>query len=176
MSAYKPVRYQAASPETEVIGSLLVMFTENLRAEDIQPVLRKHNLEKVDPTRWYSQQLVLDILHDIEGQFSFEELVAIGMKGSEVAPIPPQVNSIEAVLQAFNGIYQGSTRNMAEGEGLFAERLGDRHYRLVGNTPVPAFVMYGAAYGLVKRFRQPGDHPKVYLVDEGTPFVIEVKW
>lgn len=176
MSTYTPSRYQAASPDSEALGATFVMFTENIRSDVIQPILKKYNLNSIDPMAWYPQQLALDIMRDVEANYTFEELVAIGMRGAETAPIPPEADSIETMLGMFDAMYKISLRNIPPEVGITVNKLGERSYRLICNIPGPAFLMYGAIYGLLKRFREKREYATVFLVEDGPPMVMDVKW
>ncbi len=173
---YQAVLYQAASPEAEYIGGALYALTQNLRADVIQPVLERFGIHQVNPEQWYQQQLVLDVMREIEKRFTFEELVAIGVKAGEIAPLPPNVYDIESALLVANAIHKLSCRNIPTEDGIVTEKLSPTHFRMTMNIPTPPFLTYGLVFGLVRRFRQKDQSPTVVLTDKKTPFVIEVQW
>ncbi|GIK67046.1 MAG: hypothetical protein BroJett018_48400 [Chloroflexota bacterium] len=176
MPTYQPVLYQASSPAAEYSGQIAAAFTQNLRADVIKPLLKRHGLENVDPAAWYPQQQILDILRDIEREFTFEELVAVGIKASELVPPPPMFHNIESVVQAANLLHQSACRNVQPDEGVFTEQIGERHYRLTFNLPSPPFAIYGVLYGLMRQVRKPNEDPRLVFIRRETPAVIEVRW
>ncbi|MBZ0316739.1 MAG: hypothetical protein K8L91_09990 [Anaerolineae bacterium] len=176
MPAYQARLYQASSPDAEYAGQLAAAFTQNLRADVIKPLLQRHGLENVDPAAWYPQQQILDLLRDIEREFTFEELVAVGIKASELVPPPPMINSIEAVVQTANLLHQAACRNVQPDETVFTKKLGERHYQLTFNLPSPPFAIYGVLYGLIRRVRQPHEEPHFVFIRRETPTVIDVRW
>src|SRR5215475_6888670 len=99
MSQSKIVRHKATTSNAQYLGSNLRGFTDNLRADVIQPILEKFNVKEINPEEWMDAQLTLDMLREIEKQFTFEELVAVGMKAAEFVPLPPEIDSIEKLLE-----------------------------------------------------------------------------
>lgn len=176
MPTYQPVLYQASSPAAEYSGQIAAAFTQNLRADVIKPLLKRHGLENVDPAAWYPQQQILDILRDIEREFTFEELVAVGIKASELVPLPPMINSIETVVQTANLLHQAACRNVQPDETVFTKKLGERHYQLTFNLPSPPFAIYGVLYGLIRRVRKPHEEPHFVFIRRETPTAIDVRW
>ncbi len=176
MSAYVAELYRASGPEAEYIGALLMSLSQNLRAETIRPVLKKHGLQDFDPMTYYPQQKILDVLQEIEQNFTFEELVAIGIKSTEVMPLPPEVTSLEVAIMGLDLYYKSLCRNTPPEEGITVEWLGPRHARTINNQPTPPFIVYGNIYGVARRFRSKGVEPLVLLTKKETPFEIEIKW
>ncbi len=176
MSAYVAKLYQASSPEAEYVGALLLSMTQNLRAETIRPVLSRNGLQDFDPTAYYSQQKILNVLREIEQSFTFEELVAIGIKSTEVMPLPPEVTSLEVAIMGLGAYYKSLCRNIPPEEGITIEWLGERHARTINNQPTPPFIVYGNIYGVAKQFRTENVQPVVLLTKNETPFEIEIRW
>lgn len=176
MATYQAKLYQASSPSAEYTGGLVMALAHNLRADAIQPILAKHGLETIDPTAWYPQQQVLDVLRDIESKFTFEELVAVGIKASELVPPPPMINSIETVVQTASLLHQAACRNVHPDETVYTKKLGERHYQLTFNLPSPPYAIYGVLYGLIRRVRKPHEEPHFVFIRRETPTVIDVRW
>ncbi len=173
---HKVIRYKASSPTAEYPSTVVSSFFVNLRSDIIQPILEKHGLSAVNLEDWYPQQLILDILQDMEKRFTFEELVAVGMKVAEVVPLPPNINSIESFLAFTDPIYKAGTRHTPEWETVTVEKVAERHFRLMFNVPIPPFVNYGFMFGTLRRLRGHNQQPIIQLTDEGTPYFMDVKW
>ncbi len=176
MPAYVAELYKASSPEAEFVGTILLSLSQNIRADVIKPVLEKYGLQDLDPMTYYPQQKVLDAMREIEEQFTFEELVAIGVKSTEVMPLPPEVTSLEMAIMGLGPYYKALCRNTPPEEGITVEWLGPRHARTINNQPGPPFIVYGNIYGVARRFRSKGVEPLVLLTKKETPFEIEIKW
>ncbi len=176
MSGYQAVTFEPSSPEAEYYGWIIVAYTQNLRADIIRPVLAKHGLTEVDPHAVYLQRDILVLLKEIAANFTFEELVAVGLKTAELLPLPPEINSLEAVVMAVPMLYKAAVRNIPDEEGVVIEKLNPTHYRLHGNSPLPAFMLYAIVYGLIQRGKQKGQEPFVQLTQQTPPVIIEVRW
>ena len=175
MTDYHAVRYQASSPDTKVLGASLLIYTTNLRAETIQPILQTYHLETIAPDEWISEQINLNILRDIERHFSFEELVAIGVRAAELMPLPPELDSLEKLVYSADALYHTTVQN-APPNLVTVEQCGPQHYRLHYNIPVPPFATFGLAHGLMRRVKRPDQHPTLSIIDFDTPYVLEGKW
>ncbi len=175
MTNYHAVRYQAASPNARVLGASLLIYTTNLRAETIQPILKAYHLETIAPDEWISDQVNLDILRDIERNFSFEELVAVGVRAAEIMPLPPELDSLEKLIYSADALYRSTVRNIPSNL-ITVEQCGPQHYRLHYNIPVPPFATFGLAHGLMRRIKRPDQHPTLSIIDLGTPYIFEGKW
>ncbi len=175
MTEYKAVRFVASSPDSKVLGASLLAFTENLRAETIKPIVTSYHLDTIGPEDWIDEQLSLDLLRAIEQNFSFEELVAVGIKYAELIPLPPEIDSLEKLISIGDTLYHSTLLN-APPNVVTIEKIGPRHYRLIYNIPSPPFSTYGIVFGLINRVKHPGQFPQVTILDFGTPYVFEVKW
>ncbi|HEX2621370.1 MAG TPA: hypothetical protein VHL11_14525, partial [Phototrophicaceae bacterium] len=63
MSAnYQAVIFEAPQG-SEVIGSLLLPYFDNLASDDLDPILKRHGLVKdeINPEGWYAMQVLMDI-------------------------------------------------------------------------------------------------------------------
>ena len=176
MSNYQPVLYKASSAEANYAGQIAYAFATNLRADVIEPLLKRHGLIDIDPMAWYPQQQILNLLRDIELKFTFEELVAVGIKAGELAPPPPNLTTIEDILNAAHFIYAAASQNLAPGEGIQVKQLGQKHYELTFNIPSPPFSIYGTLYGFLRQVRKKGEDPRLVITKRDTPAVMEVKW
>lgn len=170
------VRYQASTPNAKYLGSNLRGFTDSLNAAVINPILEKYKVKEIIPGEWMDAQLQLDILREIEAEFSYMDLVAVGMKSGEFVPLPPEIDSIEKYLAASPQIAQSVVQNVAPEEKVEIERLSANHYRMILNIPAPPFVMYGYLYGVLRRLRKEDDKLVILTVEEGTPYIFDFRW
>ncbi len=176
MSAYKPVFFEPSAPDAEYLGTIVFVFTQNLRADVIQPILKRNGLEDIQPDKWYPQRDYLNALREIEQKHTFEELVAIGMKVSEVIPLPPDIHDIESALYFLDVGLHATSRKIHPEECIKVEKVSPTHFRTINNVPTPPFLAYGTIWGFVRRFKKKGENPTVLLTQKEMPYIIEVKW
>jgi hypothetical protein len=164
MTGYIAQKFVAPSPDAEVLGQILQIFTINMYAEDIQPILHKNNVSEFDFTRWYSMQLVLDILKDIYESDSHvtEKLVAISMMS---AANLPEGQTVRSALEMVNQRMWQSSRNIPEGFGTSVRSLSEKHLQLFYNAPYPEHATYGYIWGIVNRFKPTNDVFVVRIID-----------
>ncbi len=164
-----------------MIGAALQAYDEAAYHDEFEPILADYGLEKIDPARWYPQQLTLDVqkaIRDAPG--GGNSLVSIGMKIIETAKFPP-MESLEAALQAFAVSYPMNFRNQAENDLIRAERVSDNHIRVVNQSPHSDEMIYGYVYAMAKRFSPEDKHPIVKFednsqIDGDGDMIINVSW
>jgi len=177
-------KFVTSTPQSEVLGQLFLMFFTNFVESEVRPLLRKHNLEQIEPEKWYPQQIMFDIfkeIHDKTANFS-DNLVAVGMKAVEVAATPPGVGSVESALGMLQVVHDLNVRNGVAGEGFPVKILGKGLAHVTNHTPYPDDAFYGYLWGLVRRFVLPGRSFTVRSLtpdmginsDESTVF--QVRW
>jgi hypothetical protein len=151
-------KFVTSTPKSEVLGQLFLIFFNNLADAEIKPLLKKHNLERIEPERWYPQQVMFDVFREIHDKTSnvTDNLVAVGMKAVEAAAAPPGICSVESALGMLQVIHDLNVRNGVEGEGFPVKILGKGHAHVTNNTPYPDDAFYGYLWGLVRRFVLPG--------------------
>lgn len=174
--------YVAGTPEALVVGQAVIAFSENLMAERITHLLPKHGFADIDPEAWYPHQNWMDLLKDIEDEAddASTTFVAFGRKVVETAVMPPELKTVEDVLNALHAIHHLNLRNIPEEEGYHLEKLGPKHYYVHHNTPNPEDVIYGFIWGLAARFVGPLESFRVQRLqdkpsDKGRS-IYEVKW
>ncbi|MEL7434911.1 MAG: hypothetical protein AAFN11_13280, partial [Chloroflexota bacterium] len=159
-------------------------FIDNIRTELIRPVLKKHDIEEIDPEKWYPHQLWMDILKDIKDSLGSEAqsaFIAFGRAVVEKAVMPPEMKTIPDVLNALHAIHHMNLQNVPEDEGYKVEKIADKHYRVYENTPNPVDAMYGFIWGICARYYQRGERFTVEVIDNPKPddFVgtcFDVRW
>lgn len=183
MAPYVAKPFIAGTPEAEVIGQTMISFADNLEAAVIMPLLEKRGLAKIDPEGWYSHQVWMDILKEMDeslGGSSLSALVAFGRKVVENAVMPPVIQSIPDALNALHAIHHANLRNIPEEEGYAIEVKGERHYIVYHNTPNPEDAIYGFLWGMCARFKEPTEQFVVRMIDNPRPdtarSAYEIKW
>ena len=183
MGLYIAQQFIASSPDQEVIGQIALGNTQNIRRDEIEPLLKKYGLQNIDPKHWYSHQKILDMYREIaSGQTNVSEnLVAIGMAGAKITPLPPEANTLVAVIEFHTQFYQYIIRPVVEGEGVFVKRIDEQHYQIRLNSPYPNDLLYGYFWGLTNRFIPPSTVFSVHWTDNlnhatEPGVIIDVKW
>jgi len=179
------MRRLTCDPNAETIGASVLSFIKNVRADEIQPYLKKYNLENPQPDQWYKLQDWLNVLNDMgrDGNLS-SKLVAIGMEIYQTIQLPPEVEklSYEEILMGWDTAYQAQHRGADVG-GVEVEKIAKKHYKATINIPYPSDMVYGVAYGMARRFLPDGSG---YVVeydsefprweDGGDSTVIHITW
>jgi hypothetical protein len=164
-------QYKAFGPDAEVYGAAMLAFVKSINFTEFEAILHEHGLHEIEPERWYPQQVWLDIFSEISSQFnSSPNLVSIGMKIAETAPVPPEVQALpfEQIMLGFNeGSYLANNRGKDIG-CIEASLLEAKHLLMTDKTPYPDDFVYGAYYGMAKRFLPRGTKFTVKY-DERTP-------
>ncbi len=145
------------APNVEVIGVSALALMQNLKAEEMQPLLDKYHLTRIEPDQWYPFQLHLDVFREIaEGRTnSVENLVAIGMKAAQLAPLAPNIKTFEDLLKNYNMAYRMTFRNQPPEDGFLIAFLGDGHAQITNNSPLPDDMTFGAFWGFSQRLLPP---------------------
>lgn len=158
-------KYQASTPEAEVIGAALLAYNEALTYGEFKHILEEHDLSNIDPEAWYPQQLTLDIQKAIsKTPGGIQMLVSIGMKIIETAQFPP-MESLEDAIGAFAASYPMNFRNQADDDVIIGKKVEDGKIKVVNKSPHSDDMIYGYVYALVHRFKPEGTHPTVKFDD-----------
>lgn len=150
-------------PGTEISGDGILSLVENIAAEEIQPVLDRHNLSDIKRDEWYPAQDYLDVLTDISKSF-YMNLVAVGMAVGQNTHMPPELEQMGLgnILEIWDAHYQMHHRNGDIGYAE-TEKIADDHYAITIHRGLyPDDLEYGVAYGFARRF-----------LPEGQRFVVE---
>lgn len=150
-------RYTVFHPDHESRGQTLIDLANAIGAEQFLPILEKYGLTNIDPESWYPQQDLLNALSEIsEHEGSMFDLVSIGMRQAESAPMPPNFDSLPIIeiLKAASAAYALTDRGTDPGE-IRCEVVDDHHVRVITRTPDPDDYLYGVTYGYMRRFAKP---------------------
>lgn len=151
-------RLTAQDPSAEVIGQAMLAFVECTNSDEIAPLLTAQGLNRIEPQTWYPLQPYLNVFRAIIDQRSgaMFNLVSVGTKVSEMALLPPQMDSIETAMRMVDAGYQINHRNGNVGH-MTANFLGPRMVEVVDSSCYPDDFMYGVLFGLARRFKSEGD-------------------
>lgn len=157
---YLAKTFVAHSPQTEVLGQSLMSYIENTEADQLLPLLQKHELDHIDRDKWYSYQDWLTVLQELDaelGSAASYTFVAIGRKAVETAALPPELSSIPQFLNMLNTIYHVNVRNSHPDEGYQLQQVGEQDYLIYHNGPTPNDLIYGFLWGIAARFKGPDE-------------------
>ena len=152
---YVATKFAASSPNAEIMGSVLVGFLTNLRAEDIRPILKTYHLEEIDVNKWYPQQLILDFDKAVAEQKvnATDNLVAIGIKLIDSVPLNPETKTVEDAIRSLDVIARAVVRNVPTEEGFRIVESRPGYALVVANTPWPDDLVYGYLWATVRRYK-----------------------
>lgn len=152
------MRYLTCDPNVEVIGASMLSIVENMRADEIRPLLEKHNLTTIEPDKWYPAQDWLSAMNEIaQHPDTTPNFVAIGMEVATNIILPPDLDSptLPQMLEMWDALYHMQHRGGDIGY-VKTEKLGEKHYRTTHVHLYPDDFTYGIAYGWCRRFLPPG--------------------
>lgn len=164
-------------PKLEVNGAYLMGVINSLNENDVRPYREKHGLATIDPNHWYPASQIVAFYDDLEqapnGMFN---LVAIGMNVVASIEYPPHVRTMQDALTVAQQMHYAGWRNGHPGD-LKVTLLNDRHVRLVfDNLPLPADLVYGLCYGMVKRFLPENYNITVRQQVDGNIYTYDLTW
>lgn len=159
------MQYKTFGPDAEVLGGGMLAFIESINYDNFSSILETHGVDNINPNEWYPQQVWLDVFSDIASQpGSSSNLVSIGMKIADTAPIPPEALTLpfQEVMLGFNdGSYFANNRGKDIGR-IDVEILDEKHICMIDKTPYPDDFVYGAYYATARR-----------LLPRGTDFTVK---
>lgn len=143
----------AFDPNVEVAGASASADLAALQrlGVDAIPIFEKYGLYPLEADQWYNQQAFLNAYKEI-AQTTSLSMTAIGMQVPEVVEFPPDIKTIEDVLQALNEAYQMNHRGGEFGEYQYVS-TGERSAKMVCRNPYPSEFDYGLIYKLLQLYR-----------------------
>ncbi|MGB1286071.1 MAG: hypothetical protein ACPG7F_06020 [Aggregatilineales bacterium] len=158
--------YIAFHPDNEVLGSASISALLALDEINVKVLLEKHNLSSSQDD-WNPQQYELDLMRELaEGDFF--NMIKVGMKITEIAKLPPEIQTVHQILGSMNAAYHMNVRGPDIGCYGY-EKLSDRSARVICTNPYPSDFDYGLIYNFTRRFA-PSDTEFVRVVrDDSIP-------
>lgn len=156
---------RSCSPETEVIGQVMLSYINNIEADVILPMLRKYKLVDIKPDHWYPLQPWLDVIWDeLAPRPDFDStMIAVGMKVVEYSIAPPEMKNVTLgqMLEGWNAHFHTNHRNGEFGY-IVTEKVNDKFYKTIHRHIYPDALNYGLAYAFARQ-----------ILPKGTPFKVE---
>lgn len=147
------------APDAEVLGAGITAIFNHYRREDVLDSIQKHQMDNLDPDRWYPIDPFLNILSEWRGADSGDtSIISVGMALIYHIELPLEMEKLPAseILMHLGTLFLSQHRGDV---GVFqAERLGERHIRYVETLVWPDDMMYGYIYGAAKHFLHFGTH------------------
>ena len=113
----------------------------------------KYGITEIDFDAWYPHHLAFDVAKAIhEGPNGMEGLVAMGRGIGETAALPSEISDIESFMAALPYLYQANVRNMHPEEFFYVETIGEKHYKVINNTPSSNNLIYGMLWEFLRRY------------------------
>ncbi len=180
------MRRRTCSPETEVIGTTLISFIDNLQSASIVPLLEEHGMANIQPDQWYPLSPWLDVIYELSDQPGFSSnMIAIGMKIIDYAVTPEEMQGIplDEMLDHWNEHFQLNHRNGDVGY-IVTEKVKEKYYRTIHNNIYPDDFNYGILYGFAQALLPEGSDFEVWYEDynnridlgDNDETVISVRW
>lgn len=162
------MRKVTVDPKTEVIGTAMLSYIDNLQADVIRPLLEKYNVTNVEPDKWYPLQPWLDAIYELSTQPNFESaMIAVGMKVVQYAVSPPEMKDVTLgqMLEGWDMHFHANHRNGDVGK-ITTEKVNDKHYRTIHQHIYPDGLNYGLAFAFARTILPKGTAFKVWYEDE----------
>lgn len=180
------MRKITCEPTMEVSGATMLSIVENMRADEIAPLVEKYGFEDIAPSEWYPLQDFLDFLHEMGHDPNLAaNLVSVGMSIAETALMPSELEhpTFEQMVEGWDDHYQSNFRN---GDAGYKQttKVDKQHYKVAhNNTIMPDNLEYGVLYGFAKRFLPPGTRFTVWFDEDmprmdkgGEQTILHVEW
>ena len=174
------------NPEMEIAGQTLLAYLDNIQADIIGPIFKKHGMLNIDPKKWYPLQPVLDVLKELSANpDATTNLVAVGVKIAEYGVEPEDVVNapLPVVLEHWHEHMHHNFRHGNPGK-IITEKVHDKFYKLTQINMFPDDLCYGLAYGFARSRLPLGTNFRVWYEDNnkridkggGDKTVICVEW
>ena len=176
--------FQSRGPDLKVIGQTILAVVDGMGVfkETALKWLKEEGIEDPKPEEYYSEQSWLNCFKRISKTLGDVTLRNIGRTWPSNVKFPPDINSIEQVLEMMDEIYQ--MNHIGEGDpGHYSwEKTGERIGIMTTNHPYPCALDHGVLEGFVNHFKEPVQEfsithlPEVCKMDEGDICKFEIRW
>ncbi|TAH28474.1 MAG: hypothetical protein EAZ06_09940 [Cytophagales bacterium] len=150
------IQYQAFEQGVEVNGQTILSFVNALPTyqDDMNNILKKHQLGNISPDGWYQQQLWLDAFKEIGEEFGSNTLFAIGKAIPESAIFPPQIKDLESALVSINMAYHLNHRGGEIGYYKLTEFILHAKIAIMEcKNPYPSYFDKGIITAMARKFK-----------------------
>ena len=176
--------FQSRSPDLKVIGQTILAVVDGMGVfkETALKWLKEEGIENPKPDKYYSEQAWLNCFKRISRTLGDVTLRNIGRTWPSNVQFPPELNSIEQVLETMDKIYQ--INHIGEGDpGHYTwEKTGESSGIMTTDHPYPCSLDHGVLEGFVNHFKEPEqfasvEHlPDSCKMDSGEICKFEIKW
>lgn len=137
------------TPETEVIGRVMMPYFGNISPEIAAPLVIKYNLINIRPDQWYPLQPWLNFINDMAAHPDFAtNMISVGIKVAEYATAAPRMAGLTLghVLEGWDANFRANFRSGDVGH-ITAEKVNAQFYRTIHQHVYPDDINYGMLYG-----------------------------
>lgn len=150
-------QWKAPKTTAELTGMTVNALITSIMHNDIANLLRRHNLEEIDPQAWYPAQDLANLFQEISNAPNASPtFVSLGMAAAQIGidALPPAMKDLplEVFLSKYDDIWQARHRNGDIGHVRF-EKVDDNHMILRYNAIYPDDIFYGVFYAYTRHFR-----------------------
>ncbi len=176
--------FQSRSPNLKVIGQTILAVVDGMGVfkETALEWLKEERIENPKPEEYYSEQAWLDCFKRIFRTLGNVTLRQIGSKWPSNVQFPPEIDSIEQVLETMDAIYQMNHSGEGNPGHYSWKKTGDKTGIMTTDHPYPCSLDHGVLEGFVNHFKEPGQFTTVeHLSDRckmnsGDICKFEIKW
>lgn len=150
-------KFTASSSFALVSGQSLTTFYHTPSLEAHLDILKPFGLDQIDPSEWYLQQTVLDVLQTIKD--SLQDWRILIMVGEEIIQhaFQPNITTVQRALAELDTIHSMNHRDISPLEHIGAVIIDEDYAVAFNATPYPDDLIYGYLWGLMRKFApEPG--------------------
>lgn len=176
--------FQSRSPDLKVIGQTILAVVDGMGVfkETALKWLKEEGIENPKPEEYYSEQAWLNCFKRISITLGDVTLRNIGRTWPSNVQFPPEISSIEQVLELMDKIYQ--MNHIGEGDpGHYTwEKTGERSGIMTTDHPYPCSLDHGVLEGFTNHFKTEEQKisvihlPNECKIDSGDICKFEIKW
>ena len=141
----------------EVSGETVLAMTKGMRGfrKRLRHLLAQRGLDDPKPTRWYSQNDLVDVFEALAASVGPFTIYDMGVQVAHDAEFPPEVDSVERALTHVDAFHRTGHRGATAGSYIF-EKTGEGSGSMVCKTPYPCDFDRGLIEAVAERFRPEG--------------------
>ncbi len=142
------MRHFTCEPGTEVTGTGVLAYINNMQAYDYRTIVESVGLDDVDPNEWYPLERVMNLFNILSGLGNMTPyLVAVGMSIVDNATLPPSIDENASPFEVYslwNDFLQINHRGGDVGT-IHAKEVDADHIVVTLRDVYPDDVSYGIA-------------------------------
>ncbi|NDJ53781.1 MAG: hypothetical protein GYB68_11935 [Chloroflexi bacterium] len=165
-----------ANPQTEIIGSALRVFIDQMQDPPLDRILSRHRLTDVNIQEWYPIRQVLNLIEDVYCLPNGRAMVAaLGQAGAR-SVVGYRINgSISDLIRMYtrllNGLYRGGS-----GSHLNVTMLDERRFLAAISGPLPPELWYGIIHEFIRLHGPIDSQPVIYWLPFSHGYLFNVNW